>query len=146
MNCPKCGNLMNDGARFCEACGSPAAESFQSEAQQYNPYAQPQQQYGQTPYGYQQPYAQQGYNPYGPPMPPYEVDKPDTLINVLSFFIPILGLVMYFVERDKKPIKAKAALKWALISWAVSAVLVVLYIVFMVAMFFIAEGGQVYYY
>lgn len=139
MNCPKCGNIMSDTARFCDSCGNPVGEEGQNAAQQaaqqpYNPYAQPQQPYAQAPYG------QPGYNPYGYPMPPYEVDKPDTLINVLSFFIPILGLIMYFVEKDKKPIKAKAALKWSLISWAVSAAFVILYFIFVFGMFFYMDS------
>lgn len=167
MNCYNCGNALNENAKFCDACGT-AVNEENADIQQngyfaQQSYEQPQQSYGQ-PYaqqgyaqqGYNQPYnqpyfqqnyGQPGYNPNGYPAPNfYDADKPDTLINVLSFFIPILGLVMYFVEKDNKPKKAKAALKWALISWAVSAVFVVLYFVFMFVMFFVVGSGEVYYY
>ncbi|MBR3816164.1 MAG: hypothetical protein IKJ27_05535 [Clostridia bacterium] len=159
MTCPRCGNIMNEGARFCDSCGFAVNEENtkvqssvqQPEAQynpyaqqnpyaqpQQNPYAQPQQNFNQPPYGYaQQPYGQPNYNPYGFCTPPV-VDKPDTAINVISFFVPLVGLIMYLVERDTKPVKAKAALKWSLISWGVSAVLVILYFVFVFCMIFFA--------
>ena len=42
-------------------------------------------------------------------------DKPEAWIKVLSFFIPIAGLILFLVWMDDKPISSKAAGKWALI-------------------------------
>ena len=44
-------------------------------------------------------------------------------LNVLSFFFPIVGLILYLVWKDQYPIKAKGCGKFALISAIVSAVL-----------------------
>lgn len=62
MNCPRCGNYCNDGARFCNNCGAQLPN-----AQQQNP---------QNP-GYQQPnyqnsgYQQPNYQNYGYQQPQY---------------------------------------------------------------------------
>ena len=47
---------------------------------------------------------------------PNTEDKPNVLMNVLSFFIPLVGIIYYFVKKKEAPIEAKGALKWALIS------------------------------
>ena len=102
--------------------------------------------YQQTP---PPPYNPQGYNPYGAPqykfcprcgnqcdpnavicvkcgmsfgpMPQQNVDdKPSTLLKVACFFVPIVALVLYLVEKDKKPISAKEYGKWGIIGIAVS--------------------------
>ena len=45
----------------------------------------------------------------------HEPDVESTGLNVLSFFIPIVGLILYIVFNNKTPLKAKAIGKWALI-------------------------------
>lgn len=94
-------------------------------------------------------YNQQGYNPYGAPqgkycprcgnlcdpnavicvkcgmsfgpMPQQNVDDtPSTLLKVVCFFVPIVALVLYLVEKDKKPISAKEYGKWGIIGIAVN--------------------------
>lgn len=143
MNCPKCGNIMNDGERCCNSCGysmPDGGQAFQQPPYTHQPYGQPtygQQPYGQQPYAQQPPYYgqppyQQGYNPYGYPYT-FTDDKPDTALNVASFFIPIVGIILYFIERDKKPLKAKAALKWSLISIGIAVGLYVLSLIFVFA-------------
>ena len=42
-------------------------------------------------------------------------DTPSTVLNILSFFIPIVGLILYLVLKDEEPKKANAVGKWALI-------------------------------
>lgn len=95
------------------------------------------------------PYNQQGYNPYGAPqgkycprcgnlcdpnavicvkcgmsfgqMPQQNVDDtPSTGLKALCFFFPIVALILYLVEKDKKPISAKEYGKWGLIGLAVN--------------------------
>jgi len=62
-----------------------------------------------------------------------EADIPSTGLNVLSFFMPLVGLVLYCLYHDKAPNKAKQIGKWAIISvcilsaiWLVSYVLLLL--------------------
>ena len=50
-----------------------------------------------------------------------EEDAPSGGLNVLSFFVPIAGWIMYFVFRDETPIKAKSCNKWAWIGFGISA-------------------------
>lgn len=42
--------------------------------------------------------------------------------GVLGFCIPLVGLILYFVWKDSKPLSAKVALKGAVISIALGAV------------------------
>lgn len=95
------------------------------------------------------PYNQQSYNPYGAPqhkfcprcgnqcdpnavicvkcgmsfgpMPQQIVDdNPSTALKILCFFFPIVALILYIVEKDKKPRSAKEYGKWGLIGLAVN--------------------------
>ena len=50
------------------------------------------------------------------------VDVPSTGLNILSFFIPIVGLILYIVYHGKTPTKASASGKWALIGFVVGLV------------------------
>lgn len=50
-------------------------------------------------------------------------DVNSTGLNVLSFFFPLVGLILYLVFRDKTPIRAKGVGKWALIGFIVGCVL-----------------------
>ena len=44
-------------------------------------------------------------------------DKPNIAVNLLSFCcIPLLGIVLFFVWKDNKPVAAKSALIWSLVS------------------------------
>ena len=112
----------------------PYAQPQYDQQQPQQPYQQPQ--YGQQPqqpyqqpqYGQQQPYAQQPYQQpqYGQqPQQPYQqsgTDVASTGMKILCFLIPIVGLVLYFVEKDKNPNKAKTLLKCAIIGFIVGFV------------------------
>lgn len=43
-------------------------------------------------------------------------DKPGCFLNVISFLIPIIGVILYFVKKSDHPASAKSYLKWAIIS------------------------------
>lgn len=47
-------------------------------------------------------------------------DNPSTGLKVLCFFFPIVALILYLVEKDKKPVSAKEYGKWGLIGLAVN--------------------------
>lgn len=49
-------------------------------------------------------------------------DIPSTGLNVLAFFLPLVGLILYLVWHDKTPKRARSIGKWALISVIVSIV------------------------
>lgn len=49
-----------------------------------------------------------------------EVDENSTGLNVLSFFFPIVGLILYIVYNEKLPTKAKGVGKWALIGFIIN--------------------------
>lgn len=46
-----------------------------------------------------------------------EQDSKSAGYSILSFFIPIIGLILYFVWKDQFPIRAKECGKWALIGF-----------------------------
>lgn len=73
-----------------------------------------QQQYYQPPQG--NPYypPQGGYNPYAAPMPPQE-QKANIFLAIISFFIPLVGIILYFTQKNEKPKTAKACGRAALI-------------------------------
>ena len=130
MKCPYCGTENNDQAISCVSCGGTLRLNYQSNPASPNQQANNGQQgyYGQQPYG-QQGYGQQGYGqpPYGQPgyygqSNPYAMNRDDASagMKVLCFFIPLIGLIMYFTEKNSYPNKAKSLLKMALIGWGVS--------------------------
>ena len=138
MNCPRCRNVIYNSNGLCSACGYKMNVPNQPYGQPV--YGAPQQPYGQQPYN--QPYGY-GPAPYGQPVS--ADDKSDTGMNILSFFIPLVGIILYFVEKSKKPIKAKAMLKWSLIgygvSFALSAIMIILMVVFQFGFFAVTETG-----
>ena len=49
-------------------------------------------------------------------------DIPATGLNILSFFIPLVGLILYIVWNNTFPKKAQACGKWALIGFVLSII------------------------
>lgn len=49
-------------------------------------------------------------------------DENSTGLNVLAFFFPLIGLIMWLVWKTEYPVKAKGIGKCALIGWIVSIV------------------------
>lgn len=56
-----------------------------------------------------------------------QADASSTGIAILSFFIPLAGLILYFVYKDTAPLKAKSARNGALIGICVSIVFAIIY-------------------
>ena len=54
-------------------------------------------------------------------------DAPNTGFAVLGFFIPLVGLILYLVNKDTYPLKAKSAGKGALIGFCVSIAFSIIY-------------------
>lgn len=93
--CSQCGKELFEGEIFCSNCGNRVGK---------DPYSKPEQATAPT--------SAQMVNSG-------EQDVPSTGLNVLSFFFPIVGLILYLVNMDSKPVMAKAIGKWALIGVAV---------------------------
>lgn len=62
------------------------------------------------------------YQPYQSYSVQKPTDHPDSGLNVLSFFFPYVGWVLYFVFKDQTPLKAKSCAKWSWIGFAVAVV------------------------
>lgn len=108
--CTNCGMQLDDTVRFCSNCGVAVNDANQ-----------PNQQFDQQP-NYQQPpyYAQTQAKP----------DEPNTGLKVLSFFIPLAGLILFLVNQKDQPVSAKAYGKMALISFIIGIVFNIAYFVF----------------
>lgn len=76
-------------------------------------------------------------------------DAPSWGYALLGFFVPIVGLILFLLEKDTMPLRAKSAGKGALVSVIVSAVasvlLILLYFVFVFALVGSLDGFEYYY-
>ena len=61
-------------------------------------------------------------------------DVPSTGLNIISFLIPIVGLIIYLTEKDKAPKKASSAGKAALWGVGISILLGVISVIVSIAM------------
>lgn len=58
-----------------------------------------------------------------------EADAPSGGFWALGFFIPLAGLILYLVNKDTKPLKAKSAGKGALFGFITSMVVSIIYVI-----------------
>ena len=54
---------------------------------------------------------------------PGKEDKPSVGLNILSFLFPVVGLILYLVQKKETPVRAKKIGKWALIGFIIGVVL-----------------------
>ena len=73
---------------------------------------------------------------------PASNDAPSTGCAVLGFFIPIVGLILYLINKDTAPQKARSAGRGALIGFIVGIVFSVIYGIIVGSMI----GSAMYYY
>lgn len=109
--CSNCGKELADSVAFCSECGAPQQAR---QAQQTQQAQQAQQAPGAPGGSYQHPAYQQ------PPMQGYPVQQAPVDSGsfgwaVLGFFIPIVGLILFLVWKDQKPLSSKKAGLGALI-------------------------------
>lgn len=55
-------------------------------------------------------------------------DAPSVSCAILSFFLPIVGLILYLVWKDQMPLRAKSTGKGALIGFVVLLLIAITYI------------------
>ena len=130
--CSQCGKELVQGAKFCQNCGAPVesaaaagtgaagdgsasanTSSGDSSSASYAGYYERQNAQSQNA---QRQNAQPNYNYV-------EQDIPSTGLNVLAFFLPLVGLTLYLVYVDSTPRRAKAIGKFALIGFGVGVAL-----------------------
>lgn len=93
MYCKNCGKEIEE-VKFCPFCGAEQAAT-QTTQQGYEPM-------NEKEYYQQQPYHAQGYN--------NPDDESSIGFAILSFFVPIIGLVLYLIWNKEYPKKAKSCL------------------------------------
>ncbi len=59
-----------------------------------------------------------------------EQDAPNTGFAIISFFVPIVGIILYCIWRDQLPQKAKSCLHGALVQIVICGVFALLGIIF----------------
>lgn len=113
--CPNCNIHVEDSTKFCPNCGYllPDNTPILQDPIVQRKYIPPNQK-GTIP-----PYPTNGYQMQMPVNP----DKTNAGLCVLSVFVPLFGLIYYFVKRGERPIEAKSCLKAGLISAGVSVIL-----------------------
>lgn len=139
--CPQCLSVFGDTMTNCPDCGCAleyTAENnapvnsapVQNNGYAYNPYAAPQFKYcprcGNKCDSLAVVCVKCGSPFQNVNTVPAQNDVPSTWLKIACFFVPILGLVLYLTERDKRPISAKAYGKMAIIGVIVSIVLSIL--------------------
>jgi predicted amidophosphoribosyltransferase len=104
--CPHCGASVNSTSTTCAVCGK-SLLTFNQTGNQSNTY-----------------------------YPPLEEDIPSMPFNVLAFFIPVVGVVLYALWSGQYPRKSKAVGKWALIGFLAPLLIGLLFMVlfFMIAL------------
>ncbi|MCH5233664.1 MAG: hypothetical protein J1E16_00075 [Muribaculaceae bacterium] len=94
----------------------PSQQSY-SNPQGYGQYQQ--QPYGQT--GYVDPAFQQNFQQEA------SYQDAEVWMKILCFIVPIVGIIFYFVKKDKEPVYAKSCLTWGLIGFGVSFLLGIIF-------------------
>ena len=124
MYCKNCGEPLKDNDRICPACGAPVVDNTGNTAS--TAYT--------APAGGPQTYNYQGTNnQYNYSGQPYQVSEDSGSIGwgFLGCCIPLVGLILFLVWKDTKPLSAKKAGIGAIVGVVLS---IVLYFVFIVAM------------
>ncbi len=108
MFCRNCGKQLNDGDKFCPACGTSIASANNAEHTSEN-----------FPPVRENPTPAQNNNVQNALRPG---DSASVGWAFLGFFIPIVGLILYLIWKQDYPVKAHSAGKGALVSVVVGVV------------------------
>lgn len=60
------------------------------------------------------------------------LDNPSHLPGVAGCCFPIVGIILYFIWKDKKPLSAKLVIKWTLAGVAINVILTIIYVLILV--------------
>lgn len=101
MFCPNCGKEIDD-VKYCPYCGTDISKYTNKTYDYYEPVG------SNENSQYQNDYQQYDYR---------EEDAPSLGFAFLSFFVPIVGLVLYIIWHKEYPLKAKSCLKGIIIGF-----------------------------
>ena len=142
MLCKYCGNELEEGAKFCPACGKPQdqpqAHPIPGIGSQSQPQAQPQPQaqFQPNPGAYQQ--QNQGPRPIptNNPYQQYNKNKTNSMAVagfILAFFVPLVGLILSIMGYQQIQKSGEKGRGLALAGIIISAVWMVLSVIINVA-------------
>jgi len=115
MFCKYCGKEISDNSIFCTYCGKQVGSKTSPDDAKQSSQTNEKEQINREQQSSQ-------YNEYRR----VEPDVNSTGLNVLSFLIPLVGLILFCVYHSNWPIKANGCGKWALIGFAVGIVLTII--------------------
>ena len=123
MYCRNCGEPLNDNDRVCPSCGTPV-EQTNDQGSSKQTYGAP----NNGPQTYEYHADQQTYNYNGPA---YEgsADSGSIGWGILGCCLPLVGLILFLVWKDSKPLSAKKAGIGALVGFIAGILLYVLVLV-----------------
>lgn len=126
MYCRNCGELLNDNDKVCPACGTPV-EGRSSNGYSYD-------QAKGAPNGGTQYYnggtTQQTYQYSGPEYQP-SADSGSFGWGILGCCLPLVGLILFLIWKDTKPMSAKNAGIGAIVGVVISVLLWIILVVVM---------------
>lgn len=111
VRCNECGEMISDVAKTCPNCGAPQKTTqtnlvhCRECGEMISTYAQSCPKCGAV-----QSVAKNNNN----------TNKPDLGICILSFLIPLVGIIIAFVKMETEPLKAKEYRAWAVIGTIIS--------------------------
>ena len=151
MFCHNCGKKLSDGAKFCKFCGAKQEEEEKSE--DLFGFDEKKDEAEGVKAGREDAFAHGDPRPSGAPpaggyVPPqYNRYAPDDAPNagygVLSFFFPIVGLILALIWRDNYPKRARSCAIGTIVGVAVG---VVFSIILTIVTLVIADNAGFYYY
>lgn len=108
MYCHKCGALVNDGAKFCHKCGAALVVTINGDViEPSDPYINDQASKRQSSSNEIR-YVQEIHVDSRSQGKNESTDAPSVGYSILSFFIPILGLILWLSWRPTQPLRAKS--------------------------------------
>ncbi len=126
MYCSNCGNELSDKAVVCPQCGCIANKTAYEAA--FNAVKNENNNVNNNTANIQAKNTE--------PKP----DVPNPAFSLLSFFMPLFGIVIYFADRQKTPNACKRYLLWSIVSIVLIVLFYIIYIGVFVAVTFLAEG------
>lgn len=147
MFCGKCGNKLNEGAKFCPSCGNAITENSlngnnqAAQAQVGNNQEPVQSNVVNNPGVVNPTNNGQVTNNFVNANQGMQESKANVFLVIVSFIIPLVGLILFISDKKNNPKNSKACGIAALVSFVLNIVLTV--IVTFATLFFTLVGGTI---
>lgn len=122
MNCKWCGKEVDQNSKFCPNCGREILGDNVNNINQNVSDINPEEKLGNL--------TQEDQNLNQERINNVE-EKVNVWLAILSYFVPIAGLIIFLVKKDKEPKTAKASGICALVSFIINMILIVVIFLFM---------------